>query len=586
MAEEGNLAVPKTADSKDEVSPTVEATIKSPEPPRADQGTEASLKEGDDMADQDEAAIATVDKPETREAPLPEIGEDSKPAESGLQQEPETTTAEGGQAGAAGEPQEMGANGTPASAKKSSKRKSSGVPEHRSKKPNKKKSMVRMTHLDAQPGEYYFARLRSYPPWPSIICDEEMLPQSLLATRPVTTKQRDGTYNENFRDGGKRVHERTFPVMFLGTNEFAWIPNTELSPLNPEDCKNASEKSKTKGLFAAYQVAAEGHDLQYFKDMLADHQRALQEDEQTREAQAKAKQDKKKRKSADVVEEPEDEEMAVDGAEKPKSAKKRKKDVESEGESDKPVKTPKTATKLKLTTPKAPATGETGKKRPSSAKATKSKGTGAKKGKPAATAVASDEEEEAAETPKKEEPKVNPAEAKAKREKEIFYLRHRLQKGFLARDQAPKEEEMEAMSTYIAKLDSYDDLEISIIRETKISKVLKGIIKLADIPKESEYNFRGRSIDILKKWKHWDVPAIERETKQSSTKKNATPAANGVHNEVNGKEGSRGKDADATAVDTDEPMPDADTEAPEKESASPAVEKDTEVEAEAEPVAA
>jgi hypothetical protein len=114
-----------------------------------------------------------------------------------------------------------GANGTPSSSKKSNngKRKSSGVPEHKSKKPTKKKSAARITHLDAQPGEYYFARLKSYSPWPSIICDEEMLPQTLLSTRPVTTKQNDGSYLPAYRDGGKRVHERTFPIMFLQTNE-------------------------------------------------------------------------------------------------------------------------------------------------------------------------------------------------------------------------------------------------------------------------------------------------------------------------------------------------------------------------------
>jgi hypothetical protein len=61
--------------------------------------------------------------------------------------------------------------------------------------------------------------LKSFPPWPAIICDEEMLPQTLLTTRPVTTKQSDGTYREPYNDGGKRVYDRTFPIMFLETNE-------------------------------------------------------------------------------------------------------------------------------------------------------------------------------------------------------------------------------------------------------------------------------------------------------------------------------------------------------------------------------
>lgn len=112
------------------------------------------------------------------------------------------------------------ANATPtankrASVSASSKKKSSAVPEHKSKKLNKKKSKP-LTNLDAQPGQYYFARMKGHPPWPSIICDEDMLPQSLLTTRPVTAAQKDGTYKKaDYADGGKRVYERTYPVMFL-----------------------------------------------------------------------------------------------------------------------------------------------------------------------------------------------------------------------------------------------------------------------------------------------------------------------------------------------------------------------------------
>ena len=109
---------------------------------------------------------------------------------------------------------------TPVSTKKasngSSKKKSSGVPEHKTKKLNKKKSKQAITHLDAKPGEYYLARMKGHPPWPSVICDEEMLPQSLIDSRPVTTKLPDGTFKKpEYADGGKRAHERTFPIMFL-----------------------------------------------------------------------------------------------------------------------------------------------------------------------------------------------------------------------------------------------------------------------------------------------------------------------------------------------------------------------------------
>lgn len=109
------------------------------------------------------------------------------------------------------------ANGTPASAKKSSKnrRTSTGA----TQKLSRKKSQSRITHLDAKPGQIYLARLRSYAPWPAIICDEGILPPSLLETRPVTAMQKDGSYKGEYGDDGRRAHERTFPVMFFDTNE-------------------------------------------------------------------------------------------------------------------------------------------------------------------------------------------------------------------------------------------------------------------------------------------------------------------------------------------------------------------------------
>ncbi len=111
-------------------------------------------------------------------------------------------------------------NGTPRLAKRasvggSSKKKSSAVPEHKSKKLNKKKSKP-LTNLNAQPGQYYIARMKGHPPWPSIVCDEDMLPNSLLTTRPVTAQLPNGSFKKpEYADGGKRAYERTFPIMFL-----------------------------------------------------------------------------------------------------------------------------------------------------------------------------------------------------------------------------------------------------------------------------------------------------------------------------------------------------------------------------------
>ena len=111
-------------------------------------------------------------------------------------------------------------DGTPASAGKSkARRKSGGVPEHKNKKLNKKASKAKITHTDAQPGDYFYVRLKGYPLWPAIVCDETMLPNTLIKSRPVTAARPDGTYRADYEDGGAKVKDRTFPVMYLHTNE-------------------------------------------------------------------------------------------------------------------------------------------------------------------------------------------------------------------------------------------------------------------------------------------------------------------------------------------------------------------------------
>lgn len=86
------------------------------------------------------------------------------------------------------------------------------------KKLNRKKSMP-VLHLNVQPGEYWYVQMKGYPVWPAVICDEDMLPESLLSKRPVSAMRVDGTYRDDFEEGGKNARDRRYPVMFLGTNE-------------------------------------------------------------------------------------------------------------------------------------------------------------------------------------------------------------------------------------------------------------------------------------------------------------------------------------------------------------------------------
>lgn len=471
-----------------------------------------------------ETEPAETTKPEG-EAPIAKEDEETagKPATT------EATAPDGEQPAEVAEgPSEPAADATPTTNGKDKKRKSTGgVPEHKGKKLNKKKSMPTL-QLDCKAGDYYWARLKGYPPWPAIICDEDMLPEQLLASRPVSTTRADGSLRDDFKEGGKNAKERTFPVMFLATNEFTWLVNTGLTPLDPEECKTKPNTKMTKALQSAYDIASEGHDIDFFKQMLLDFQeesakleaeaQKKQEEADAKaaakaEKDAKAKEGKDKKKSRKSKTANDDDDVDMEDADAPKSTKKRKKDAESDGEGPKPKKTPKVT---KLNAPKTPNGDSTPAKKASSAKPKK---------KVSAPKV----EEESAE----EKKELTEAERLDQREKAILYLRHRLQKGFLSRDQAPKEEEMSAMGEFFGQLEKYDNLEPSIIRTTKIHKVLKAIVKLASIPKDEELGFKKRSADLLEVWnKRMEgegetapKPAAEEKAPETNGETAAAPAA-------------------------------------------------------------
>jgi hypothetical protein len=118
---------------------------------------------------------------------------------------------------------------------------------------------------------------------------------------------------------------------------------------------------------------------------------------------------------------------------------------------------------------------------------------------------------------------------------------------------------MAQMGTYFDKLEKHADLEVSIIRSTKINKVLKMIVKLNSIPRDEEFNFRHRAMNILSSWKavlDSDVPAGDKDSK---------PTANGSSKDDEGAETPKleteeEKEAETKAGSDDTPMPDADAD--------------------------
>jgi hypothetical protein len=75
-----------------------------------------------------------------------------------------------------------------------------------------------------------------------------------------------------------------------------------------------------------------------------------------------------------------------------------------------------------------------------------------------------------------------------------------LQKGLLSNHRDLVWEEMEQMSEFISRLESFEYMDILVIQETKINKVLKAILKLPDIPRDEEFLITTRSQTLFDNW--------------------------------------------------------------------------------------
>jgi hypothetical protein len=126
----------------------------------------------------------------------------------------------------------------------------------------------------------------------------------------------------------------------------AWQVNTELLTFDLEDVKkdveSGNQAKKNKALWEAYQIAAEGHDLAHFKQVLSSHEVAMQEDLEQREQKEQDKKEKSAKRKSKAAADSEDVDMEDAGndattpaAKKAKATKKRKKGDESDGENEK-----------------------------------------------------------------------------------------------------------------------------------------------------------------------------------------------------------------------------------------------------------
>lgn len=535
-AEKEGSTPAETTKEEQASKPSEDSTEKAAEKPAEDSDVEMK-----DAPDATTAASAEDDKTEQTEASAP--------------------AADGDDAAGAATPN-ASKNKTP------SRRKSTaGADNAKGKKLNKKGSRAAILHIDAKPGDHYFIKLKGFPQWPCVICDEDMLPHALIKTRPVSAARPDGEYREDYADGGKRAPDRSFPIMYLATNEFGWVSNKDLIDLDPATVQDLINPKMRKDLVLAHQIASEQHDLDYYKEVLQQFQEELIEKQKAAEAKAvAAATPKKAKKQSKPSAEDEDVEMEdVDDETAPTKAKKDKKRKSPDSEPpqrSESVKKPK----IKLTNNATPKTANGAA--PKAAKASAEP----KSSKKAKKATKEADAEEKAQSPK--EPEMSAEDRFERKKKEVLFLRHKLQKGLLTRDQQPKEDEMKVMSDYLVKLEQFPDLETEIIRATKINKVLKAMLKLETIPKEEEFNFKPRSQVLLDKWTKL-LQADEAPTSASleengvNGRSSEAPAKEEVKAGVNGVKKAEDEESGATKTEiAEEAKPDeskSETKEPEKE---------------------
>lgn len=316
-----------------------------------------------------------------------------------------------------------------------------------------------------------------------------------------------------------------------------WVSNKDLKDLDHSTVAEQYPKGK-KDLVLAHQLAAENHDIEYYRDLLAQFQEEQLEKAKAVEAKAAAAAVAKSKKKGKVAadDDVEMEDFSDDAGAKKDKKRKNPDDLETPQRAES-VKKPK----IKLinnSTPKSNGASSKANKSGGDSKASKK----AKKPK--------EDSEERVQTPAA--PELSAGEKYDRKKKEVLFLRHKLQKGLLTRDQQPKEDEMKMMSDYLAKLEGFSDLETDIIRVTKINKVLKAILKLDIIPKEEEFEFKPRSQVLLDKWNrllasdqvvpqsppHFKIPSADDETKSdfklpsNGVKKAAAEEAEATKTEV------------------------------------------------------
>lgn len=327
------------------------------------------------------------------------------------------------------------------------------------------------------PGDVVLAKVKGFSPWPGMIMTENLLTDPVMKAKPKPTA---GTKKKK---GSKKPpsNDQVWPVRFFIDGSHTWATSSDLKPLSTSAAKTYVDNAKNKRdkmLVLAYKVAITPPGME---DLINGADNELVEEEQEQQS-TKQQQSAKTKKSA-----PTKQKTAASSTRakpSPSSSTSENKRQRSKQESD-----------------------NKSNKKAKSDEGDNDNAVG--KSKKAKTSSVDDEEEEKSitENPDTEDEtpeNIKPSFSKLKenyqgREEQITIIRHRLQRGFLGSSK-PTESLLPQLSSHMKTLEVNPDLEISIIRKSKVNKVLKQLLKIDDIPMDEVHKFRERSEKLLTLW--------------------------------------------------------------------------------------
>lgn len=113
--------------------------------------------------------------------------------------------------------------------------------------------------------------------------------------------------------------------------------------------------------------------------------------------------------------------------------------------------------------------------------------------------LATDESSKSSRIRKRARPSANEEglSEKEQREQKVLFIRHKLQKCFLQSDSTPTPSELAKADNLLAELETFPNLEWSVVRDTKIYTALKKIVTLPSVPEEQEYDFKRRCAALI-----------------------------------------------------------------------------------------